>query len=151
MDTTKLWTFLIQFPLNFNDQPHTFSKDQRKVNFTISYLQGIAIAHFENTLIEPDLIHPAVWDDNYKEFVSELKTYFGAPGIDGEAESKLKNLVMKLNQHITKYLVEFNWLAAIMGWDNYVLQHQFYHGLSNCIKDEVSRVGNMPHFQSFEL
>ena len=71
-DTTKLWTFLVQLQLNFNDWPRTFSKDWRKVNFAISYLNGIALAHFKNTLIEPDLIHPVAWDDNYEEFISEL-------------------------------------------------------------------------------
>ena len=107
-DTTKLRTFLVQLQLNFNDQPRAFSEDRRKVNFAISYLKGIALAHFENMLIKPDLIHPAAWDDNYKEFVSELKTYFGAPDIIREAESKLENLVMKPDQCIAKYLVEFN-------------------------------------------
>ena len=94
-------------------------------------------AHFKNTFIEPDLIHPEAWDDNYEEFVSELKTYLGALDIVGEAKSKLKNLAMKQNQHIAKYLVEFNQLAVIMGWDNHALQHQFYCGLLGCIKDEV--------------
>ena len=37
-DTTKLRTFLVQLQLNFNDRPCTFSEDQRKVNFAISYL-----------------------------------------------------------------------------------------------------------------
>ena len=109
--------------LNSNDRPRTFSEDRRKVNFAISYLKGIALAHFENTLIEPDIFHPAAWDDNYEEFVSELKTYFGAPDIIGEAESKLENLVMKPNQHIAKYLVKFNRLASITGWDNCTLRH----------------------------
>ena len=94
-DTTKLQTFLVQLQLNFDDQPHTFSEDWRKVNFAISYLKGIVLAHFENTLIKPDLIHSAAWDDNYQEFVSELKTYFRAPDIIGEAESKLESLDMK--------------------------------------------------------
>ena len=53
----------------------------------------------------------------------------------------LENLVMKPNQHIAKYLVEFNRLASITGWDNRALQHQFYRGLPGRIKDEVSRVG----------
>jgi hypothetical protein len=140
-DTTKLRTFLVQLQLNFNDRPHAFSEDQRKVNFAISYLKGIALAHFKNTLIEPDLIHPTAWDENYEEFVYELKTYFGAPDIIGEAESKLENLVMKPNQLIAKYLVRFNRLASITGWDNRALRHQFYRGLPGHIKDEVSWVG----------
>ena len=96
------------------------------------------LAHFENMLIEPDLIHPGAGDDKYEEFISELKMYFKAPDIIGEAESQLESLVIKPNQCITKYLVEFNLLASITGWDNHALRHQFYRGLPGHIKDEVS-------------
>ena len=48
---------------------------------------------------------------------------------------------MKPNQRIAKYLVEFNRLATITGWDNRALRHQFYRGLPAHIKDEASRVG----------
>ena len=115
--------------------------DRNKVNVAISYLKGITLAHFENSFIEPDLLNPPDWEDNYGEFISELKTYFKSPDIVGEAESKLENLSMKPNQRILKYLVEFNHLATITGWDNCVLRHQFYRGLPAHIKDEVSRMG----------
>ena len=58
---------------------------------------------------------------------------------------------MKPNQRIAKYLVEFNHLATITGWDNRALRHQFYHGLPARIKDEVSRVGKpitLPELQA---
>ena len=71
---TKLRTFLVQLQLSFNDRPRAFAKEHRKVNFAISYLKGIALAHFENSLIEPDLYNPPAWGDDYNEFVSELKT-----------------------------------------------------------------------------
>src|SRR6202051_4765499 len=48
-DPTKLRTFLIQLQLTFNDRPRAFAEDRRKVNFTISYLKGTALAHFENS------------------------------------------------------------------------------------------------------
>ena len=121
------------------------------MNFTISYLKGIALTHFKNSLIELDLLNPLDWEDDYGEFVLELKTYFESPDIVGEAESKLENLSMKPNQHIAKDLVEFNRLATITGWDNRALRHQFYHGLPARIKDEVSRVGKpitLPELQA---
>jgi Ty3 transposon capsid-like protein/zinc knuckle protein len=140
-DPTKLRTFLVQLQLSFNDRPRAFANDRKKVNFAISYLKGIALAHFENSLLEPDLSNPLAWEDDYDEFVSELKTYFGSPDVVGEAESKLENLSMKPTQRIAKYLVEFNRHATITGWDNRALRHQFYRGLPARIKDEVSRVG----------
>ena len=140
-DPSKLRTFLVQLQLSFNDRPRVFEVDQRKVNFAISYLKGIALAHFENSLIEPNVFNPPAWEDDYGAFVSELTTYFGAPDIVGEAENKLENLSMKSTQHIAKYLVEFNRLATITGWDSRALRHQFYRGLPARIKDEVSQVG----------
>src|SRR3984885_4826988 len=101
----------------------------------------ITLAHFKNSLLEPDLINPPEWKNDYEEFVQELKLYFGSRDIVGEAETKLENLTVKSSQHITKYLVEFNRLATMTGWDNRALRHQFYRGLPAHIKDEVSRVG----------
>ena len=128
-----------------------FANDRSKVNFAISYLKDIALAHFENSLIEPDLLNPPDWEDDYGEFILELKTYFESPDIVGEAESKLENLSMKPNQRIAKYLIEFNHLATITRWNNRTLRHQFYCRLPARIKDEVSRVGKpitLPELQA---
>src|SRR5882762_632064 len=140
-DPAKLRTFIVQLQLSFNDRPRAFAEDHRKVNFAISYLKGIALAHFENSLVEPDLLHPPAWGDDYREFAMELRTYFGSSDMVGEAKTKLENLSMKPTQRIAKYLVEFNRHATLTGWDNCALRHQFYRGLPSRIKDEVSRVG----------
>jgi hypothetical protein len=140
-DPTKLRTFLVQLQLSFRDRPRAFADDSRKVNFAISYLKGIALAHFENSLIKPDLYDPPAWGDDYDKFVSELKIYFGSPDVVGKAENKLENLSMKPTQRISKYIVEFNRYSTITGWDKRALRHQFYRGLPARIKDEVSRVG----------
>ena len=54
---------------------------------SLSNLKGIALSYFENSLIEPDLLHLLAWGDNYREFTSELKTYFGSSDVVGEAET----------------------------------------------------------------
>ena len=69
------------------------------------------------------------WLSDYSEFVSELRIHFGPFDPEGEAEAELENLRMRDNQRITKYLVEFNRLAARVQWGNAALQHQFYNGL----------------------
>src|SRR6202040_3823637 len=81
------------------------------------------------------------WEEDYSEFVEELKLYFGSSDLIGESESQIDNLTMKSSQRITKYIVEFNRLATITGWDGHALQHQFYHGLPSRIKDELARIG----------
>ena len=50
------------------------------------------------------------------EFISELRIHFGPFNPEGEAKVELKNLRMHDNQRITKYLVEFNRLAARVQW-----------------------------------
>src|SRR6202041_2395966 len=140
-DPAKLWTFLVQLQLSFNDQPSAFGNGRRKVNFAISYLKGMALAYFETSLLEPDVLNPLAWEDDYSEFVEELKLYFGSSDLIGESESKIENLTMKSSQRITKYIVEFNRLATIMGGDGRPLCHQFYRGLPSCIKDELARIG----------
>src|SRR6202041_441688 len=85
---------------------------------------------------------PAGLEDDYSEFVEELKLYFGSLDLIGESESKIENLTMKSSQRIAKYIVEFNRLATITGWDGRALRHQFYRGLPSRIKDELARIGN---------
>jgi hypothetical protein len=47
---------------------------------------------------------------------------------------------MRDNQRITKYLVEFQRLAACVQWGDTALRQQLYNGLPSRIKDEIARV-----------
>src|SRR3984957_19576781 len=140
-DLAKLRTFLVQLQLSFNDRPSAFGNGQRKVNFAISYLKGMALAYFETSLLEPDVLNPPAWEDDYSEFVEELKLYFGSSDLIGESENKIENLTMKSSQRIAKYIVKFNRLATITGWDGHALRHQFYRVLPPRIKDKLARIG----------
>jgi hypothetical protein len=79
------------------------------------YLKGITLAHFENSLIEPDLYHPLAWSDDYNKFILELKNYFGSPDAVGEAESKLKNLSMKPTSTLPNTLSLINMQLLLVG------------------------------------
>jgi hypothetical protein len=78
---------------------------------------------------------------DYHRFCSELQDNFGPLDPKGSAESELENLSMKDNQHISKYIVNFNRLAKQTGWDTVALRHSFYRGLPDRIKDQISQVG----------
>ena len=52
------------------------------------------------------------WMENYKEFVLELQINFSPHDPVRDAEHQLNHLTMKDSQHITKYVVEFNWIAT---------------------------------------
>src|SRR3984957_18503426 len=88
-DPAKLQTFLVQLQLSFNDRLSAFGNGRRKVNFAISYLKGMALAYFETSLLEPDVLNPPAWEDDYSEFVEELKLYFRSSDLIGESESKI--------------------------------------------------------------
>ncbi|KAG6327019.1 hypothetical protein ID866_12070 [Astraeus odoratus] len=49
---------------------------------------------------------------------------------------------MKENQHVNKYVVEFNCIASqLQGYGDGTLCHHFYTGLPNHIKDKICHVG----------
>ena len=103
-----------------------FADDSAKVTYTLSYLKGTELDWFEPSLTSGNDIS---WLSDYSKFVSELRIHFGPFDPEGEAKAELENLHMCDNQRITKYLVEFNRLAARVQWGNTSLRCQFYNGL----------------------
>ncbi|KAG6327868.1 hypothetical protein ID866_11221 [Astraeus odoratus] len=80
--------------------------------------------------------------DDWTEFVIKLQSTFVPHNPVTDAENQLDHLQMKENQHINKYVVEFNWLVSqVRGYGDGALCHQFYSGLPDCIKDKICRVG----------
>ena len=134
-DTRKLQPFLTQCLLNFRNHPDAFSDDSAKVTYILSFLHGTALDWFKPTLTSG---HYAPWLSDYSAFVSELRNNFGPHDTEGEAKAGLENLHMRDNQQITKYLVEFNRLAAQVQWGDVPLQRQLYNRLLPWIKDESS-------------
>jgi hypothetical protein len=141
VDPLKLRPFLVQCQLNFNDRPNAFLLDSAKVNFALSYLKGLALSWFEPYLLERTSDTPPEFFDNYELFSQELQTNFGPHDPKGNAETDIENLVMKDEQRIAKYIVNFNRLATQTGWDPVALRHAFYRGLPDRIKDQLCNIG----------
>jgi hypothetical protein len=59
-------------------------------------------------------------------------------------ENELAMLKMLTGQHISKYIIYFNSLASCCDWGDSALWHQFYKGLPNYLKDEVSQGDGKP-------
>ena len=106
--------------------------------YMLSFLHGTVLDWFEPTLTSGRY---APWLTDYSAFISELRNNFGPHDPEGEAEAGLENLRMHDTQWITKYLVEFNRLAARVQWGDASLRHQLYNGFLPRIKDEISQVG----------
>ena len=145
-DPCKLQVFLMQCKLNFQDRLQAFAQDCAKVTFVQSYLKRIALEWFEPDLLlmdDPNLC--PFWMENYKEFILELQMNFGPHNPVRDVEHQLDHLTMKDGQHITKYVVEFNRIATqVWDYEEGALQHHFYNGLPDRIKDEVSHIGKPP-------
>ena len=82
-----------------------------------------------------DSIEIPSWLDDWPNFVQTLHTQFSPIDPTADAEDGINNLKMHDNQHIVKYNVEFNRLAIHTGWDEGVLQHHYYSGLAEHIKE----------------
>jgi hypothetical protein len=133
-DPDKLRTFLFQGILNFKDCPSAFILDHQKVNYMISYLTGDALGWFEPSIVDPDPENVPTWLNNYDAFVSELQLNFGTYNPQQEAKNEIVALRMGEKQHIQKYLVCFNKLSQLTGWNSVALQKVFYNGLPEHIQ-----------------
>ena len=99
--------------LNFWDCKDLFHNEETKVNYTLSYLKGIALDCFEPTLLD---LHNPVWLSNFGLFIIELKNNFRTFNPEGEAEAELEALCMHENHQGMKYFIKFEQLAARVQW-----------------------------------
>ncbi|KAF8624908.1 hypothetical protein AX17_006979 [Amanita inopinata Kibby_2008] len=83
----------------------------------------------------------AHWMWDFEAFILELEDNFGPHNPAGDAETALTNLSMKDSHHVTKYVVEFNKLAARIDWNEPALRDRFYHGLPLCLRTEALKGG----------
>ena len=136
-DPKKLNNFILLCNLFFQNNS-TYSNDEAKVTFALSYPHGIALEYFEPTLMDSD--KDPEWLTDWSAFVQVPYTQFGPIDPTANAEDNLKNLRMHDNHHIVKYNVDFNCLAIQTSWDDSILQYCYYSSLVECIKDIIGQV-----------
>ncbi|KAF5345223.1 hypothetical protein D9756_011493 [Leucocoprinus leucothites] len=114
-DPDKLNTFLIQCCLYFHTNPTQFQEDSQKVNFTMTYLTGVALDWFEVALTQEEqgIFHD--WITDWDAFTHELHMHFGVANLKSEAAELLDNLQMKLGNKIATYNIDFMKYAAQLG------------------------------------
>jgi len=139
----KLWTFLVQCELCFQDRAKAFHQDRARVTFAQSYLKGMALEWFEPDLLNSgDPADRPHWMDSWVHFVAELQSTFGPHDPVADAEHQLEHLRMKDLYRVTQYIVDFNRLASqVQDYGDGALHRLFYSGLLDCLKDEITRVG----------
>jgi len=76
--------------------------------------------------------------DNYKKFKNELQRAFKI--VDEKWAAKRQLHILKMNKLTVKYVAEFQWITALMNWDDDTLVLQYYWELNETIKDEIVRM-----------
>ena len=149
----KLWAFLIKLKLyiEFNQVKFRFKMD--KGLFTVSYLKNAAfnwvnlkLHKFLNKTLKKWMNNKKFIFNNYKKFKNELQRAFRV--VDEKWAAKRWLHILKMNKSAAKYAAEFQWIAALMDWDDDALVLQYYWGLNKTIKDEIVRMDQPEELQN---
>ena len=125
----KTKAFLRQIETAFLARPEDFFNDQRKINYLISFLRGIALEHIGNLRDKGEL------PTNYADFEKLLIQAFGQTNEKVEAVLKLRTIKQLPNQPCTKYANLFNNYALKSDYNDECLIDLFKSGLNNGIRD----------------
>jgi len=113
--------------------------------FTVSYLKDTAfnwvnlkLHEFLDKTSKKQMNNKKFIFDNYKKFKNELQRAFKIVDKKQAAERQLH--ILKMNKLTVKYAAKFQWIAALMDWDDDALVLQYYWGLNKTIKDEIVRM-----------
>ncbi len=149
----KLWAFLIKLELYIEFNQAKFRFKMNKGLFTVLYLKNAAFDWVNLKLHEFLNKTPKKWMNNkkfifnnYKKFKNELWRAFKVVNEKWAAKRQLH--VLKMNKLTVKYAAEFQWIAALMNWDDDTLVLQYYWGLNETIKDEIVRMNQPEELQN---
>ncbi len=127
----KLQAFLIKLELyiEFNQAKFRFKID--KDLFIVSYLKNAAfnwvdlkLHEFLNKTLKKWMNNKEFIFSDYKKFKNELWRAFEVVNEKWAAKRWLH--ILKMNKLTVKYAAEFQWIAALMNWDDDALVLQYY-------------------------
>ena len=142
-DPSKVDTFTFQCSMYYNACSSDFPDEESRVTFALSYLKGVPLDWFQAELsraINDGDDYPE-WYFSYSDFVAELQKNFGPRDPVADATNALEALRYKESTKAARYTIEFNRHAHRTGWNDMALTRQYYKGLPERLKDEISRIG----------
>ena len=142
---SKLATFITQTSMVITLQTSRFPSEVSKVLYMGSFLRDTAFLWFQPYVTadpQPSFM------TNFKEFCNELEQTFGDPDKIGTAERQLYALRQKGS--VASYMADFMRFAVVIKWNDQAKAAQFYRGLKDGIKDELSRVGRPDTLKELE-
>lgn len=143
-DKGTLQAFLTQCKAYFLHYSPQFPTETDKIVFAGHRLEGDALAWYEPAL--RDFMENT--EDNradstkelfrlFANFETVLKETFGDPDADRTTERQL--LQLRQTGSATTYVAKFRQLSTHLGWEDEPLMTQFYEGLKDEVKDELSK------------
>ena len=141
----KLRSFITQVTIVIALQASRFPTEISKIIYAGSFLRDTAFLWFQPYVTaEPQ---PSFMM-SFKDFCKELQSTFGDPDEIGTAERQLYALRQKGS--VASYMAEFMRFAVVIKWNDQAKAAQFYRGLKDGIKDELSRVGRPDTLKELE-
>jgi len=131
--TEDLPIFLQQCELSFELQPSRFPTDYHKVGFVLSYLRGPA-ARWARPYLS-NKTHEVCQD--LSKFTTAIEEAFGDP--TRQMRSTVELRALKQTTTVALYAAEFQAISSNLKWNDEALCSQFYDGLEDTVKDEISK------------
>ena len=141
----KLSTFITQVTMVITLQPNRFTTEEAKVLYAGSFLRDTAFLWFQPSVTanpKPDYMF------DFNKFCTELRKTFGDPDEVATAERHL--YALRQRGSASAYLADFMRHAVLVKWNDEAKAAQFYRGLKENVKDELSRIGKPATFQDLQ-
>lgn len=145
-DRSKLPEFIAQCRIVYLSQPRKFTSDTAKILFMGSFLESPALDWFSSIFMKerPAGEELPPFCTEFSAFTSKLETLFGEPDRQHRAEEELRNLRMKDNHRVTRYITDFDRLNyQLPDWTDRPLADTFYRGLAPRLKMSISGLPQM--------
>ena len=151
-DPGKLETFLFQVDLYMAARESDFPDESTRVSFALSYLKGVPLDWFQGELarVMNDGTDYPPWFTTYSEFANELRRLFSPRDPVNDATNALELLRYKDSTKAARYTIDFNRHAHRTGWNDTALTRQYYKGLPDRLKNELSRIGKPTTLQALQ-
>ena len=124
----------------FQFQPSRFYDDKIKIGFLGTLLSGTALSWYRSYYEVQDSIL-----EDYDQFMDLFSQTFSDPNISQNARRMLRNL-RQGTRSATTYAAEFRRIANDTGYNETAKIEAYRFGLSEALKDELSRIDNPEDF-----
>jgi hypothetical protein len=132
----ELRTFISAVRIYFFNHASEFQDEDSKKGFVASLLGGNALRWFEPYTRNPQASQ-IYYEMSMEDFFSHMMKQWG--DIDESATATRKLRALRQTGSVSTYTSSFQQLASLLGWNDEALRSQFYTGLKEEVKDELSR------------